>query len=166
MAANMFVQINDIKGDGTEANHKDWIVVQSAEWNVERAVDMTDLGSTQRGHANSNFGKVTLASEMGLASNGLSLAVANGTLHDEIIMHWCRSGDSAAEGLLVYSTWKMKHVLIDSYSVSASEDGIPTESWTLAYTALEHEYKATDQKTGKLATKNNFKWNVQTGKVE
>lgn len=166
MAANMFIEISDIKGDATEEKHKDWIILESATWNVERAVEMTDLGSTQRGHANSNFGKVELASQMGMASNDLMVAVANGTVRPKIIMHWCRAGDSASEGLLVYSIWTMKNVIVDSYNISASADGIPEETWTLAYTAIEHEYKATDQKTGKLTTKNTFKWNVQTGKVE
>jgi type VI secretion system secreted protein Hcp len=166
MAANLFIEISDIKGDATEDKHKEWIVVQSAAWNVERAVEMTDLGSTQRGHANSNFGKVELTSQLGLASNKLMVSVANGTIRPEILMHWCRSGDSASDGLLVYSTWTLKHVIIDSYAISASEEGIPEETWTLAYTGIEHEYKATDQKTGKLKTENTFKWNVQSGKVE
>jgi type VI secretion system secreted protein Hcp len=162
----MFVDISDITGDATEDKHKDWIVVQSANWNVERAVEMTDLGSTQRMHANSNFGKIELTSQMGKASNDLALSVANGTVRPEITMHWCRSGDSASDGLLVYSIWKMKHVVIDSYSLAASEDGVPEETWSLAYVGLEIEYKSTDQKTGKLTTEGTFKWNVQTGKVE
>lgn len=166
MAANMFIEISDTPGDATEANHDKWIVINEVNWSVERAVDMTDMGSTQRGHANSNFGKVEINSEMGLASNKLALAVANGTVRPEIIMHWCRSGDSAADGLLVYSTWKFKNAVIDNYTVTGSEDSVPKETWRITYTAMEHEYKATDQKTGKLKTENTFKWNVQTGKVE
>lgn len=165
MAANMFVKISDIPGDATESNHDKWIVIQSMSWNVERAVEMTDLGSTQRGHANSNFAKVEVSSQMGIASNKLMTSVANGTIRPEIEIHWCRSGDEASEGLLAYSVWKLKHVIIDSYSISASEDGIPEETWTLAYTGLEHEYKSTDQKTAKLKTENVFKWDVQKGKV-
>ncbi len=162
----MFVEISDIPGDETDDKHQDWIGIESAAWNVERAVEMTDLGSTQRGHANSNFGKVELTSQMGLASNGLMVSVANGTIRPKITMHWCRSGDSASDGLLVYSEWIMKDVIIDSYAISASADGIPEETWTLAYTAIEHEFKSTDQKTGKLTTANTFKWNVASGKVE
>lgn len=166
MAANMFVQVSDTPGDATEKEHDKWIVVESASWNVERAVEMTDLGSTQRGHANSNFGKIELTSQMGLASNGLMTSVANGTVRPEIIMHWCRSGDSASAGLLVYSIWKMKDVIIDSYAISASADGIPEETWSLAYRSIEHEYKSTDQAKGKLKTEGTFKWNVATGQVE
>lgn len=166
MAANMFVKISDIPGDATEKGHDKWIVIQSCNWNVERAVEMTDLGSTQRGHANSNFGKVEVTSQMGLASNKLMTSVANGTVRPEIEINWCRSGESASAGLEAYSIWKLKDVVIDSYSISASEDGIPEETWTLAYTAIEHEYKSTDQKTAKLKTENTFKWNVQSGQVE
>ena len=165
MAANIFMKF-DFDGDATEANHEKWVVIESASWSIERAVDMTDLGTTQRGHANSNFGKVECSTQVGIVANELMLSVANGTIRPEIIMHWCRSGDSAGEGLLVYCIWTMKHSVVDSYNVSASADGVPEANFTLAYSAIEVEYKETDQKTGKLATKNNFKWNVQTGKVE
>ena len=166
MAANIFCFFDDFEGDATEANHEKWVVLESASWSIERAVDMTDLGTTQRGHANSNFGKLECATQVGVASNDLMLSVANGTIRPEIIMHWCRSGDAAGEGLLVYCIWTLKHSIVDSYNVSASADGVPEATFTLAYSAIEVEYKETDQKTGKLTTKNNFKWNVQTGKVE
>lgn len=166
MAANMFIQIKDIDGDATEKDHLKWIVIQSCNWNVERSVEMTDLGSTQRGHANSNFGKVEVTSQMGLASNKLMTSVANGTVRPEIIIHFCRSGESASAGLEAYSVWKLKDVVIDSYSVSASEDGIPEETWSLAYVAIDHEFKKTDQKTQKLSTVDHFTWDVQTGRSE
>lgn len=166
MAANMFCEISDIPGDATEKNHNKWIVLESLSWNVERAVEMTDLGSTQRGHANSNFGKVEVTSQLGIASNKLMVSVANGTIRPEIIIHFCRSGESASAGLEAYLIWKLKDVVIDSYSVSGSAEGIPEETWTLAYAAIEIEYKSTDQKTAKLKTENTFKWNVQTGLVE
>lgn len=166
MAANLFLEISDIPGDATEKNHEKWIVLESISWNVERSVDMTDLGSTQRGHANSNFGKVEVTSQLGMASNKLMVSVANGTVRKEIILHMTRSGESASSGLQAYSVWKLKDVIVDSYAVSASAEGIPEETWSMAYTAIEHEYKSTDQKSGKLKTENTFKWNVQTGMVE
>ena len=112
------------------------------------------------------FGKIEVTSQMGIASNKLATSVANGTVRPEIELHMCRSGESASAGLEAYSIWKLKDVVIDSYSISGSEDGIPEETWTMAYAAIEHEYKSTDQKSGKLKTENTFKWNVQTGQVE
>ena len=165
MAANMFVKISDIPGDATEEVHDKWIVISSCGWNVARAVDMTDLGSTQRGHANSNFGKVTVASELGVASAKLMLSVANGTVRPLIEIHQCRSGESASAGLEPYLIWKLKDVVIDSYDVSGGADSIPSETWSLAYTSIEVEYKSTDQASGKLTKENDFKWDLQKGKV-
>lgn len=166
MAANMFIEISDIPGDATETKHDKWIVIESLNWSAARAVDMTDIGSTQRGHANTNFEKVEVTSQMGLASNKLMLSVANGTVRPEIIIHMTRSGESSSSGLDAYSIWKLKDVLIDSYAINYTGDGIPEETWGLSYAAIEHEYKSTDQKKGKLKTENTFKWNVQTGMVE
>ena len=73
--------------------------------------------------------------------------------------------DSASEGLKAFSIWKLKHVIIDKYSISYSEDGIPEETWALAYIGIEHEYKETDQTKGTLETKNVFKWNLREGNV-
>ncbi len=165
MAANQFVHISDIPGDATEVNHKDWIVIQSVTFELERAVDMTDLGSNQRAHANTNFQKMEVTSQIGKASNEIAKSVANGTVRPEIKIEMCRSGESAGEGLKAFSVWTLKHVIIDKYSISYSEDGIPEETWALAYIGIEHEYKETDQTSGQLTTKNVFKWNLREGNV-
>ncbi|MCX7561339.1 type VI secretion system tube protein Hcp [Sulfitobacter sp. F26204] len=165
MAANMFCEISDIPGDATETNHKDWIVLNSMSFEMERAVDMTDLGSNQRAHANTNFQKIEVTTQIGKASNELAKSVANGTVRPEIKIEMCRSGDSASEGLKAFSIWTLKHVIIDKYSISYSEDGIPEETWAMAYINVEHEYKATDQQTGVLGTENVFKWNLREGNV-
>jgi type VI secretion system secreted protein Hcp len=164
--ANIFTQISDIPGDATEEDHKEWIVLESMAWNLERAVDVTDSGSTQRGHANTDFGKCEVESQLGLASNKLMQSVANGTIRPEIIIHMTRSGESASSGLEAYSIWKLKDVVIDSYSVNYSASDVPTESWTMSCASVEHEYKSTNQKTGKLSTENTFLWNIQTGRAE
>lgn len=166
MAAQMFVFIKDIDGDATEDKHQKWIVVNSVDWNVARAVDINDMGGTQRGHGNATFGKVVVSSELGKASNKLKLSVANGTIRPEIKIDCCRSGEDAASGLEPYLLWKLFDVQIDSYSVSCSADGVPTENWELAYRKIEIEFKETDHKTAKLTKVDDFKWNLVSGKVD
>lgn len=166
MAVTMFVEIDKIPGNATERNHKDWINIQSMSFEMERAVDMQDLGSNQRAHANTSFQKIEVTSQIGKASNKLALCVANGTVHPEIELHVCRSGGNESDGLKPFSIWKFKHAIIDKYSIGYNEDGIPEETWTIAYTGVDHEYKDTDAKTGQLSKENNFKWNLRTGKSE
>lgn len=167
MAANMFVYISDIPGDATEENHQDphsWIVIKSLSWSVERAVDMTDLGSTQRGHANSNFAKVGLTSELGIAASKLMAFVANGTVRPEMLVHLCRAGASSDFGLEPYLIWKLKNSMITKYELSASEDGVPEETWEIAYRQIEIEYKKTNPADNSLTTAGTFKWDLEKGK--
>jgi type VI secretion system secreted protein Hcp len=164
--ANMFMEISDIPGDTPEVNHTNWITLQSVNWGLQRAVDINDAGSSnQRGHANANFNKVEVNTELGQAACRLMLSVANGTIRPEIKIHQCRSGELEEEGLKPYLITTIFDTQIDSYSVSCSEDAVPTETWTLAYTRIQWEYYATDQTNMALTKVNEFKWNLRTGKV-
>lgn len=163
--ANMFMKINDIPGDSPETNHKDWIVLTGVNWGVQRVVDMADLGSNQRGHANSNFNKIEVTTELGRATPKLMLSVANGTIRNQIFIHQCRSGDAADEGLKPYLITILYNTQIDSYSVSCGEDSVPTETWTLAYNRIQWDYHKTNQANMKLEKDGEFKWDLRTGKV-
>ena len=77
----------------------------------------------------------------------------------------CRSGDSESQGMEAYLTFKLRHAIIDSYSVSGGEEQIPEESWTLAYRGVEYSYRPANFNTGKLGTPEVFKWNLETGDV-
>ncbi len=162
---NIYCFIKDIPGEGREKNHKDWIAVKSLDWGVERTLDMTDLGTTQRGYANANFNKITMTSELSKASAKLMTAVANGTSREEIKIELCRSGDSASDGMEPYLTFILKHAVIDSYTVNGGEEQIPEENWTLAYRHIEIKYKLADYNTGALKDENSFIWNLETGEV-
>ncbi len=162
---NVFVRISDIPGEAKEANHIEWIAVKSIDWGLERTLDMTDLGTTQRGYANANFNKVTLTSELSRASAKLMTAVANGTSRGEITIEMCRAGSGEEQGMEAYLIWTLKHAIVDSYTVNGGEEQIPEESWTLAYRHIEIKYLISDYNTGELSDENSFVWNLETGKV-
>ena len=77
---NTYINISDIPGESMERNHKEWIPVKTISWEVTRTLDMDDLGTTQRGYANSSFGKVSVSTELSKASPKLMLSVADGTV--------------------------------------------------------------------------------------
>lgn len=162
---NVFIELNNVPGESREKNHKNWIAVKSIEWNVERTLDMADLGTTQRGYANANFGKITVTTELSKASAKLMTYVASGKSTDQMLIHMCRAGDDESQGMEPYLTWIIRHAIIDSYSVSGGEEQIPEESWTIAYRGIEIKYKIADFNTGKLSDCNAFKWNLETGDV-
>ena len=162
---NTFVKFKDIEGEATEKNHKKWLPVKTISWNVERTVDMADLGSKQRGFANAQFGKITCSAELSAASPKICTYVASGKVDGEVIIEMCRAGDDPSVGMETYLTFKLKDCQIDSYSVSGGEEQIPEEEFTLAYRGIEISYKPSDEGSGNLGAPKVFKWNLMTGDV-
>lgn len=162
---NVFVKIDGIPGEAREKGHKDWIACKSLAWEVARTLDMADLGTTQRGYANANFGKVTMSTELSKASAKLMTYVASGRATKEMTVHLCRSGDDEKKGMEPYLIFTLRHAVIDSYSVDGGEDSIPTENWTIAYRGISVKYRIADFNTGALSDCNEFLWNLETGDV-
>ena len=165
---NTFVKFAKIEGESMEDNHKGWISVKRLDWGVERTVDLTDLGSAQRGYANSNFHKVKLTSSLSLASVLLCQYVAAGTATDEVTIEMCRAGDDLKRGMEPYLIFKLYDCVVDSYELTGGEESIPEEDWTLAYRKIDLSYKQTEIKDGKASSKlkdaKTFSWNLLTGK--
>ena len=124
---------------------------------------MDDLGTTQRGYANSSFGKVSVSTELSIASPKLMLAVADGTVRKEITIEMCRSGAKSTKGMEPYLTWKLFDVVIDKYEVSGGEEQVPEENWDMAYRRIELVYKKADPNSGELGKGGDFSWNLLTG---
>ncbi len=181
MAANMFVHIcaadvqdksddgskidPKLKGEATEDKHKKWIVVKSVSWSVERAVDMTDLGSSQRGYANVNFGKLAVTSELSSASAGLMFFASSG-LARTIYIAQGRVSDDPNTAMTEYLTWKLGWGQVTKYEVSCSEDGVPEETWEMAYRTVELVHALVDARTFKLTgEKKGFTWDLEAGKT-
>lgn len=162
---NCFISIGDIKGECTERNHKEWIPAKQLGWEVTRTLDMDDLGTTQRGYANSSFGKVSVTTELSVASPKLMLSVADGTSRKEIKIEMCRSADSAGKGMEPYLIWKLFDAVIDKYEVSGGEEQIPEENWDITYRRIEVEYKKADPTTGALSPGGTFSWDLLAGEM-
>jgi len=162
---NVYISIGDIKGESMERNHKEWIPAKTLSWEVTRTLDMDDLGTTQRGYANSSFGKVSVSTELSCASPKLMLSVADGTVRKEIKVEMCRAADSAGKGMEPYLIWTLHDVVIDKYEVSGGEEQIPEENWDMAYRRISIEYKKADPLTGALSAGGDFSWDLMAGEM-
>jgi type VI secretion system secreted protein Hcp len=167
MAASLFVHIEALgnKGEATEVGHPNWIVVKTINWNVERAVDLTDIGGSQRGYGNANFGKIAVTSEMTAISTWLSKYAASGVDVGLIKVDACRASKEVSEALIPYLQFKLHFGQITKYDVTLSEDGVPEESWEMGYREIEVDYTIINPDTFEVAgTADSFTWNLKTGK--
>ena len=160
---NTYINIEDIKGESLERSHKEWIPAKTLSWEVTRTIDLSDMGTTQRGYANSSFGKVSVTSELSVASPKLMLSVADGTVRKSIKIEMCRAGVSAGKAMEPYLTWTLYDAIIDKYEISGGEEQVPEESWDLCYRRLEIEYKKADPNTGELSPGGSFSWDLMAG---
>ncbi|WP_170775553.1 type VI secretion system tube protein Hcp [Ruegeria lacuscaerulensis] len=161
---NVFIKM-DFPGEAREKQHSGWIACKEISWEVARTLDMGDMGTTQRGYANANFGKVSLTTELSQASAKLMTYVASGRANKEMKIHLCRSGDDEKKGMEPYLIFTLRDAIVDSYSVSGGEESIPSENWTVAYRGISIKYRIADFRDGKLSDCNEFKWNLETGDV-
>jgi type VI secretion system secreted protein Hcp len=165
MAANMFVQIDGITGDATEQNHIGWIPVKSVSWSVERVVDMSDLGSTQRGYANVNFAKIAVTSEIHAASTEIMLLASNG-LPKTIKVSQCRVTDDTQLAMEEYLLWTLEMGQVTKYEVSCSEDGVPEETWEMGYRTIECKHTLVNANSMAKGSEKEYAWNLETGKYK
>lgn len=162
MVATMFVQIEGIKGDAIEKKHKDWIVVESVAFGLERHSEQ-EGGVVTRGFGKAVFKDVTFSSEFGRHTIDLMFHVAGGKRLPKIVVEQCKANEDAASALEPYIIWTLTDAQVNSYGVAASSEDIPKEDWAVRAAKVEIEYKY--PKGGKLETFKNFKWDIGAGEM-
>jgi type VI secretion system secreted protein Hcp len=152
------------EGEATPTGHEKWLELFSFQHGLARPIDAAGSGR-KRSLGVTNFSDITLTCQTSRASNPIAMAVANGTVFPKVTIDFVRAGGDAARSEETYMTVTMENVLISSYSVSGSSDGVPMESFSLNYTKIEIKYLEEDIKTGKLSVANTFVYDTQKGDV-
>lgn len=141
-----FVKLGDIKGEATDNEHKDWIIIESMSAPLFRSI-AEGAKDSQRTKGTTSLGDVVVVRELDKSSTKLQEACANGTFFKEVEIHFCTTMKNKQEP---YLTYKLKDVIVTSYSFhgNAAGDPLPTEEVTLGYTEVEWTYITIDPKTG------------------
>lgn len=141
-----FLKLGDIKGEATDNDHKDWIIIQSMSSPVYRSI-AEGAKDSQRTKGTTTLGDIVVARELDKSSTKLQEACANGTFFKEVEVHFCTTMKNKQEP---YLTYKLKDVIVTSYSFqgNAAGDPLPSEQISLGYTEVEWTYVTIDPKTG------------------
>jgi type VI secretion system secreted protein Hcp len=137
MAVDMFLKITDIKGESTDAKHKDEIDVESFSWGA------TQLGTSGSAGGGMGAGKVQMQDfhfvmRTNKASPKLFLSVATGKHIKEAILTARKAGGKEQ---IEFLKIKFTDILVSSYQQAASADvGAPNDSFSLNFSKIEVEY--------------------------
>ena len=153
--AAAFMKLGDIKGESSDTDHKDWIIIESMSSAIFRSVP-EGANDAQRTRGETTLGDIVVTRELDKSSTKIQEAVCPGTIFPEVEIVLTKDF-ALADGTshrIPYLTYKLKDVIITSYSFqgSAAGDRVPTEQITLGYTGAEWTYVVVDPKTGNSET--------------
>jgi len=134
----------EIKGESQDKEHKDWIEVNS--WRHSIVQPRSATASTAGGHTaeRCEHGEMVFQKDMDVVSPLLYQHASGGSTFDEVTVEFYRAD---GEGKRVrYLEIKLKYVLIASVTPSVVSEGVPSESFSLKYAAVQWKY--TQQKIG------------------
>ncbi len=162
MAFNAFVNFGDIKGESTDKDHKDWVMILSYDHGVSQPASVTQKTAGGRSAEAVDHKEFNIVKLVDAATPKLLEAACKGTHIPEVTIElWRAGGDKPVK----YMETKLKEVLISGVTQNADSTGpaqFPTETVSMTYGAIEWTY--TKQKPDGTAAGNvAAKWNVAQG---
>jgi len=165
MAFNGFVKFgDDIKGESTDKDHKDWVTILKYDHGVAQPASVTQKSAGGRTAEEADHSPFSIVKLLDAATPKLYEACCKGTHIPEVTVElWRAGGDSPVK----YMEFKLKEVLISGVTHNgdpAGEEQFPTETIQMTYGGIEWTYTKQDA-TG--AAKGNVasKWSVTQGAV-
>ena len=156
-----FMKLGDIKGEATDTDHKDWILIESMSSPIFRSVP-EGARDMERNRGETSLGDIKVVRQLDKSSTKLQEACANGTFFSDVEIHLCTTVKNKQEPYLKY---KLKHVIVTSYSFHGmAADPKPTEEISLGYTEVEWTYVVLDPQTGDKKGQVPAKYNPATGR--
>jgi type VI secretion system secreted protein Hcp len=161
MAFNAFANFGDIKGESTDKDHKDWVLITQFDHEIVQPASITQKtagGRTAEAVQHSEFKIVKL---LDAATPKLYEAACKGTHLPEVVIECWRAGGDPVK----YFEVKLKEVLISGVISNGNPKGdqqFPTETIKMTYGAIEWTY--TKQKPdGSAAGQVAAKWSMAEG---
>jgi len=141
-----FAKIGDIEGQSTDQDHDKWINIESISAPISRSIE-EGATDTARSRGTITMGDIALSRPLDKSSVKLAEACAKGIFIKEVDIHLTTQVKEKEEPYLKY---KLKNVIVTSYSFHATASGSPqpSETITINFTDIEWTYVVIDLETG------------------
>jgi len=138
VASDYLLKIEGIKGESTDAKHKDEIEIESFSWG---ATNPGSFSSTSGGGSGKvSFQDLHFTSRVNVASPNLMVACATGQHIKSAILTVRKAGKEQQE----YYTVKLSDMLVSSYQSGGAEgsNALPVDQFSINFAKIEFEYKS------------------------
>ena len=159
MAVNAFINFNGAApGESIQKGKENWIEIQSWDWEVEAATNVTMGGGAAAGKTNP--GKLRFEHFFNTSSTVLLAYSCTGKAFPKLELHMLRiMGKGNPE---TYFAMTMENVVITKVSNAGNAEGRIVQKVELAFKTVKIDYWAQDPRTGLSSGLKSFNWNIQT----
>ncbi len=138
MASDYLLKIDGIKGESTDAKHKDEIEIESFSWGATQPG--TFSSGVGGGAGKVSFQDLHFTTRVNVASPNLMIACASGQHIKVATLTVRKAGKEQQEYYLI----KISDSLVSSYQSGGSEgsNAVPVDQFSLNFAKIEFEYKS------------------------
>ena len=130
-AVDAYLYIEGVKGDATDARHRDWIEISSFQWGVGRGISSPMGGSADRESSAPSVSEIVVTKTSDRASPLLSRCAATACHYRSAVLEMRRPGGDNR-----MTRYMLSNVIIGGYHMSSGGDR-PTESLSINFTKIE-----------------------------
>jgi type VI secretion system secreted protein Hcp len=157
MAFDIFLKIDGIKGESTDAQHRDEIEPASFTWGASQQGSTSTGGGGGAGKA--IFQDLNVVMNVSQASPQLFLACAQGRHIKSAVLTCRKAGGREQRDFLRYT---FADVLVASYQTNGqAEGGVPVDEVSFKYAQVKIEYRP-QKADGSLGAPVTSGWNLKT----
>jgi type VI secretion system secreted protein Hcp len=138
VASDYLLKLEGIKGESTDAKHKDEIEIESFSWGCTNPGSFA--AASGGGSGKVSFQDLHFTSRVSVASPNLMVACATGQHIKSAILTVRKAGKEQQEYYIV----KLSDTLVASYQSGGSEgsNALPVDQFSLNFAKIEFEYKS------------------------
>ena len=160
MAVDMFLKIDGIPGESTDAKFQKEIVLESFSWGETNAAAHSAAGGGGAGKVSMQDFHFT--ARVSIASPKLMLACASGQHIKDAVMNVRRAGEQK-EGNAAFLTYSFQGVVITSVQEAGDTADIPLDSVSFAFQKIDVMYKP-QTPAGGVGEAVDFAWDLAANK--
>jgi type VI secretion system secreted protein Hcp len=159
VASDYLLKLDGIKGESTDAKHKDEIEIESFSWGCTQPGTFSSGGGGGAGKV--SFQDIHFTTRVSVASPNLMVACASGQHIKVATLTVRKAGKDQQEYYIV----KLSDNLVSSYQSGGSEgsNALPVDQFSLNFAKIEFEYKS-QKPDGTLGAPVKGGWDLKANK--
>jgi type VI secretion system secreted protein Hcp len=137
----IYMDYEGVKGNSTTDGFKDMIILESFSFGVSRNVTTAQRTNLSREASEPSLSEITVSMSMAKHSAKMFVESVASDLKNKVVIHFTTTTDKKVTEYLVYT---LTNVGVSHYSISASHDGIPSETVVLNYDTIQKKFSSMD----------------------